>query len=318
LEPGEEGTIDSFPFILHFFFCKIIHPSIQQYYSSTMASCKNNTCIICLESLLTATEDDHDEKNATKDNNDRMCDFGACSPCGHPVHESCFRQWATFHNSDKSEKNKSKIPGIPCPTCHKETTSFVKIYLRAEEKESTTSSDDDDDDDEETEVEKCQERTFGPCDKLKGQALADGTLSQPQSSSDNAKPTASSQCASSARNKNNCNNKKSNHKEPNKNTTRLLYKKKQWYKKQYLGKCEQVKILKLEAQNRQQCHHDDLVGLERSQRTNFRLAKELERTIETGRFCRNIMGFACFTVGWIISRKLTMGANGGMMDQEVL
>lgn len=258
---------------------------------------KNNTCVICLEPLLTATEDGHEN---IKDN-DRMCDFGACSPCGHPVHESCFRQWATFQTSDNSDRKKAKNPGIPCPTCHKETTSFVKIFLRVEDKESVSSSDDEEEDEE------CEERTCGSSAKLNGQASADGTLTRPQSSSDRTRPT-SSPCAAA---KKNC--KRIIHRKQQNNATKL-YKKAQWYKKRWMGKCEEVKTLKLEAQNRQKCHHDDLVGLERSQRTNFRLSKELERTIEAARFCRNVVGIACFTAGWIISRTF-VGADGGGVDE---
>jgi hypothetical protein len=230
----------------------------------------NNTCVICLEPLLTSAEDGHEDKK----DNAKMCDFGACSPCGHPAHESCFRQWATFQNSGNSVKQKTKNCGIPCPTCHMETTSFVKIYLRVEDKQAVSGSDDE-------EEEECEE------------------------ASDRPKPNPSPRAAA----KGNC-KKKSNHKQQKEATK--LSKKTQWYKKRWMGKCEEVKILKLEAQNRKKCHHHDLVDLERSQMTNFRLSKELERTIDAARLHRNFLGMACFAVGWIISRKLT--GDGGVVE----
>ena len=270
-------------------------------------STKKNTCVICLEALLTAPQDDHGDDSS---NNDvKMCDFGACAPCGHPIHESCFRQWAAFQNNDTSKTNK-KIPVIPCPTCHKATTSFVKIYLHAEDEDAVNSSSDDD------EEEDCKDRTskrtrlpasaevpsledataqsFGAAGIL--DPSADATLSKHSDSTRCPKPTPSQAAISKDSRKRNRQQRDS--------------RQEQRYKKQWLGKCEEVKILKLEAENRKNCHHDDLVNLERSQMTNFRLSKELERTIEAARFRRNLLSFACFTAGWIMSRKLMMDGEG--------
>lgn len=60
----------------------------------------DNTCPICLDPLTSMA-------------------IGACVPCGHVIHEECFKPWA--------ERSRNRHP--KCPLCNSATTSFCKIYL---------------------------------------------------------------------------------------------------------------------------------------------------------------------------------------------
>lgn len=215
----------------------------------------NNICVICLEPLLKAVEDEDEHA---------MCDIGTAS-CGHPAHCSCFDSWAEFQRAKSREGE-----GVPCPTCQQVTTSFTKIFLRAETPKPDFALSDDEEDEEE---EDC-------------------------ANNENTKPDPPSVTTTSSKSRRNNKTANSN------NKSKTVHKKKvQYYKKRWMGKSDEVKSLKLEAKNRKKCHHDDLVDLERSQLLNFRLMKQLEHTIKAARFRRNAIGAMCFVLGWVCSRK---------------
>ncbi|CAB9522928.1 expressed unknown protein [Seminavis robusta] len=228
----------------------------------------SDICVICLEHLLCVSPENNDTETMT---NEPMADFGAAAPCGHPAHASCFEQWSSYQKKGAGNGNKG---GVPCPTCQKETTSFVKIYLRASQQEENDRNEEEDShSDEES---KLKEEEEGTDDSSFVSAKAVKTNSNKSSKASKKKVKPKQQQA---------------------------HKKVQWYKKRWMGKCEEVKNLKLEAQNRKNCHHKDLLDLERSRLINYGLAKELERTEKAGRIHRNMWAVACFTVGCVVGHK---------------
>jgi hypothetical protein len=102
--------------------------------------------------------------------------------------------------------------------------------------------------------------------------------------------------------------KNNNKKKSKKVHKKLVQYKRQWKLSELRLKMSesQCRILRLEAKNRQRSHHEDLIELEHSQLLNFRLAKELERVVDSSRFCRNAVALLCFGVGFV----LEIGYNG--------
>ncbi|CAB9527676.1 expressed unknown protein [Seminavis robusta] len=258
----------------------------------------SDICVICLEHLLCVSPENNDTETMT---NEPMADFGAAAPCGHPAHASCFEQWSSYQKKGAGNGNKG---GVPCPTCQKETTSFVKIYLRASQQEENDRNEEEDSHSDEEETEEEEE---GTDDSSFVSAKAGDTASADndnKSSSSTLESSASSSSSSQPNQRQTNSNKSSKaSKKKVKPKQQQAHKKVQWYKKRWMGKCEEVKNLKLEAQNRKNCHHKDLLDLERSRLINYGLAKELERTEKAGRIHRNMWAVACFTVGCVVGHK---------------
>jgi hypothetical protein len=66
-----------------------------------------------------------------------------------------------------------------------------------------------------------------------------------------------------------------------------------------------VAMMKLEAENRKRCHHEDLIELEYSRLLNYKMARDLENMEKSARFRRNLIGAVCFGVG-IVWGKLRL------------
>ena len=83
---------------------------------------EEDKCCICLESLF-------DKDSGV---------LGVTNPCGHPIHEACFGEWA-------ANKIRCGNPrDIKCPTCNTPSATFTRIFINFP----TAGLDDDDDDDD--------------------------------------------------------------------------------------------------------------------------------------------------------------------------
>ena len=85
----------------------------------------DDKCCICLESLF-----------------DKDSVLGVTTPCGHPIHQACFGEWAA------NKMRRGRPEDIKCPTCNTPGASFTRIFINfpTTSLEDDDSSDDDDDD----------------------------------------------------------------------------------------------------------------------------------------------------------------------------
>ena len=86
----------------------------------------DDKCCICLESLF-----------------DKDSVLGVTNPCGHPIHEACFGEWAA------NQMRRGRPEAIKCPTCNAPSATFTRIFINFPTtglEDGEESSDDDDDD----------------------------------------------------------------------------------------------------------------------------------------------------------------------------
>ncbi|CAB9498108.1 expressed unknown protein [Seminavis robusta] len=103
-------------------------------------------CCICLESLFS-------ESDA----------LGVTVPCGHPIHENCFRGWeASIFGKGYGRSY------VKCPSCNAGSASFMKVFISLP---ASLNLDEDDDDDDDSSVDtnmEGEEEGSGEADKLAG------------------------------------------------------------------------------------------------------------------------------------------------------
>jgi len=287
-------------------------------------------------------EEEYEEESSSNNNNhDSLCDLGVAIPCGHPVHQSCFEQYSVFQKgkitkttTTESASSTLAAAAIPCPTCQQMATSFVKVYLRVEpnnkhklETDHNTASsssssngsgseeENDSDDSDHDEEDSVVSDSVGANTTLCAPSTATTTnnnnkrkrslpLSLPsRRSSSQRQPAFSNNKPQPQNDSTKSSGHKRHHKKQKKRATAAPKRKAQWYKQRWMGACDKIKTLCIEAKHRQKCHLEDQFQLERSQNLCMRLCHDLDHTVKMARIGRNCVGMLCFGIGWLVSQK---------------
>lgn len=261
-----------------------------------------NRCVICLDPLMLPPLEQSEDSRRSDDN---ICDLGVATPCGHPLHGACFKEWSSFQAMRENfdiERNQK----VPCPTCNQPIHSFVKVFMKPElptvkqveehniispellELSKYFSDEDKDDKDDNVEILSNLSRLV--------EDMTNSSASSPHTKRRRGK-----------RDRTQKKNLRDRQKTATDKSSKSVQKKNQKYKFKLLEAIQQIRNLEKEKKRRRDCHHADLQELRQTQCMNRKLLdaiQEQRHEQERKGKWRKIMGALCFGVGWWLNSKL--------------